>query len=194
MIVLGFAALEGDAVLLAEEIDGHAVAGSSGAINRLVANALLAQNGERAVHFGVADFEHRTLDFNARQIAQLDFGINLENGRELEVSLALGGLRFDARVTGNAQLLRFGDFAERFFERVVERLVARLVAVLLLDHRRRHLARTEARHLHVLAQALQALLDFLVEIGDSDRQIQTTLKGVGQLRGFDSGVCDVRFH
>jgi hypothetical protein len=40
---------------------------------------------------------------------------------------------------------------------------------LLPDDARRHLAGPEARHLHVLAKALQTLVDFLVEIGESDR-------------------------
>jgi hypothetical protein len=60
-----------------------------------------------------------------------------------------------------------------------------LLAILLPDDVSRHLARTEARHLHVLAQTLQALVDFPVEFGNRDRQVNPTLEGV---YGCDNGM------
>jgi hypothetical protein len=57
-------------------------------IDRLVTYALLAQNVDGAVDFGGAHFEDGALDFDAGQIAQLDFRINLENSGELEMRRA----------------------------------------------------------------------------------------------------------
>jgi len=107
------------------------------------------------------------------------------------VRRAFGRFRFDARVTGDAQLARRHGFAESAVERFVQRFVACLIAVLLLDDTGRHLARTEARHLDVLAHALQALVDVLVEIGNRHGEIQATLERVD---GLFVGVCGVRFH
>ena len=66
-----------------------------------------------------------------------------------------------------------------------------LLTVLLLDDIGRHLTRAETRHFYGLAHALQALINILVQIGDSHQKVQTTLKGVCCLLG---DICGVRFH
>ena len=83
---------------------------------------------------------------------------------------------------------------ERFFQGSTQGFVMRLVTILLLDDVRRHLARTKPRHFDVLSDLAQALIDFLVEIGNDDRKVQAALKSARQLRGFGGGVGGVRFH
>jgi hypothetical protein len=99
---------------------------------------------------------------------------------------ALGGLRLDARVAGDAHLLRGHGFAEDAVELLGQHFVAGLVAVLLLDDAERHLARAETGHLHVLAHALQALVHFLLDIGDGDGEVDATFEFVG--------LCSASFH
>ena len=91
--VLGLAALERLAVDLAFEVDRHAVAlvrpprrcGRCGE-----GAALLAQDVERLVDRCVAHLGAELLDFGGGQVADLDFGIDLEHG--VESQLAFGRL------------------------------------------------------------------------------------------------------
>ena len=185
-VIAGLAALEGLAVLLAQEVDDHAVFLGGGAVYGFVGNPLLAQDVQGLVHFSSGDFQDRALDVDGGQVTRGEFGIDLEDGGELEVSGALGLFRLDAGVAGNAQVLADHGFAEHLVQGFGEHFMAGLVAILLLDDIEGDLARAEARHLHVLAQALQALLHVLFDISDGDGEVQTAFQFVG--------VCGGRFH
>ena len=191
-VIMRLAALEGLAVLLAEEVDGHLVASGGGAVDRLVAHALLAQDVQRAVEFGCADFKLGALELDVLQVGDREFGINLEHGRKFDVRRALGLLGLDARVAGNTQLLAAHGVAEGALDGFVHGLVVGLSAVLLLDDAGRHLARAEAGHLGVFAQTLQALLDLLVEVGNRHGEVKTALQRARR-HGFGR-VAGVGFH
>ena len=166
------------AVLLAEEVDDDTVFPGCRTIGVFVGNTLLAQDLQGLVHFRARHFENRTLDFRGRHVGRGEFRIHLENGREFEMGGAFGALRLDPRVAGDTHFLGGDGFAEDTVEFLGQDLVARLVAMLLPDDAERHLARAEARHLHVLAHALQALVHFLLDIGDGDGEVDAALEFV----------------
>ncbi|ABA51079.1 hypothetical protein BURPS1710b_2483 [Burkholderia pseudomallei 1710b] len=168
------AALERDAVDLADEIHRHAVAVLRGRVRAAVAvlaafaarvemHALLAQDVERAVDLGVADRRRRALDFSRRQIADLHFRIDLERRVERVGALLLRVLfRREARLTRDAQVFRTADREEFLTDLVAQHLCLDLARVLLRDHLERHLARAEARHAHVLREFLDTGVDLLL--------------------------------
>ena len=100
--------------------------------------------------------------------------------------LALARLGVNARATGNTQLLGSNGFGENAIQLFSHGFVASLVAILLLDDGERHLARTEARHLDVLAHTLQALFHILLDIGDGDGEIDAAFQFVS--------LCSSCFH
>ena len=196
-IILGLAALERLTILLAEEIDSHAITLGGGTIDRLITDALLAQHLQRTVHFRRTDLQRDTLDLHGTEVVDGDFGINLEDRREFQMRGAFAGLRLDVRRTGHAQLLIADGLAERLAQRFTQRFVTRLNPILLPHDVGRHLARTEAGHLDVLADFAQLLVDLLVEISDGHRNIQAAFQGARLRSGFCRsirGVCSVRFH
>ncbi len=104
--VLARAALEGDAVDLALEIDVHEVALGRAALDGLELGALLAQRLDGRVDLGVRDFRHRARHLVPGEVAHGDLGIDLEDRLELErrrVGRGLHGL--EARHAGHAVVL-----------------------------------------------------------------------------------------
>ena len=93
------------------------------------------------------------------------------------------GFRLDARITGNPHLLFGHRFAEDAIQFLGQHFVASLVAILLLDDAERHLARAEARHLHVLAHTLQALFHFLFDVSDGNGQVDAAFEFVSLCGG-----------
>lgn len=182
-VVAGLAALEGLAVLLAEEVDDDAVFLLGAAVGGVVTDALLAQDFQGVVDFGCADFQGWTLDAGSRQVAQGDLRVNLENRSKFEVRGAVGGLRLNSRIAGHAQFLFGHRGAENAVQFFGQYFVTGLVAILLLDDVERNLARAEARHFDIFAHALEALFHFLFDIGDGDGKINAAFEFVGLCGG-----------
>ena len=141
---------------------------------RVERRALATQHVERAVDVGRGDVDHRTLDRQAAEVADLHLGIHLEHRRELEragarVAFALG---LDARIARHAQVLLAHGLVEARLHGVGDHVRAHLRAVLLRDHLDRHVARAEARHLDGLGEALQALADFALDLRERHRDAQ----------------------
>src|SRR5512137_1004867 len=102
--VLRLPARELDALDAPGEVDDHAVAGGRRAVDRLVADPLLAQRLDRAGDVLGAHVGDRALDRDLGKVAELDLRIDLEDRRELELIGSLGvGSGLDSRVTGDAQ-------------------------------------------------------------------------------------------
>jgi hypothetical protein len=185
-VVFGLAAVELDAVDLADEVDGHAVAvGGHGfaAVAVLacltlgvVVHALLAQDVDGLVDFGVADVGLDGLDFDAFQGRQADFRIDFEGGVEAQHAFRRFLLRFDFRHAGNAQLGFGGGIVERLADAVVQDIGFDLVAVLSGDHLHRHLARTEARCACGLGLLLEAFFDFRTYVAQRKGERQAALE------------------
>src|SRR5690606_25629188 len=165
-IALGLAALEFHAVNRADEVDGHAIAVLRGTLDIVIMHALLAQHLDGLVHFGVGYFERRALDGHAGQIARLEFGIDLEGRIELQLIGRRIGFGFETGITGHAQVLVAHGVTERFLDLVADHFGADLRTVLLCHQLHRHLAGTETRHLYSAREALEALVDLLVDFCD----------------------------
>jgi hypothetical protein len=162
----GLAALEGLAVDLAFEVDGDAVTGGGhvggGALGE--AATLLAQDLDGLVDGFLGHVAGDALDFSGGQVADLDFGVDLEGG--VEGHLAVGGLVLlrDARLAGDTQLRFVGGVVEGSAELVVDDFILHRIAVALGDDVHRHLAGAEAVGLDGASQLLQTGFDFAVDL------------------------------
>ncbi len=175
--VVSLATGEFHAVDLANEVQGHAVAILGGHFRTAVAvlagfatgvvvHALLAQDVDGLVDFGIGDFGLGTGHFGASQVTQLDFRIDLEGCVEGHFVFAHAvGLDFELRLAGDLHVLFFGDVEELAGSLVEAHFELDLLAVLLLDHLHRYLAGTETGHLHRLRQANQTFQLFLFDFG-----------------------------
>ena len=79
-------------------------------VDVLVTGALLAQHVERVVDVVRADRGDRALDDDVGKIADPHVRVHLEHRREFELVRRCGVLaRLDARIAGDAQVLRRGS-------------------------------------------------------------------------------------
>src|SRR5690606_19816609 len=176
--VLGRAAVEGDAVDGAGEVERDAVVVLGGAIVAgLVDGPLLAQDVDGALYFGVADLHRAARDLQCGEIGRGDFGIYLEGGREAHVAFFDAfGLGLEIGGAGNAQAGVANGLVERPADLGVDDVVADAGAVAALDHGQRRLARTKALNLGGARNTLELRLDFFFDIGNRNDDIDTTLQ------------------
>ncbi|MPM67243.1 hypothetical protein SDC9_114164 [bioreactor metagenome] len=170
--LFSLAASEGFAVDLAFKVHGHAVAvfgtGILGALSE--GAALLAQDVQRLVDGGVGHFGSNLLHFGGSQITDLHFGEHFEHGVERHFAFGSAFLFGNAGLTGNAQVGFVGGLGKRLTHLVVHHFVVNGITIALAHHAQRHLARTEAVHLHGAGQALQARFDFALNRGNGQAQ------------------------
>ncbi|KAF1053364.1 MAG: hypothetical protein GAK34_01023 [Delftia tsuruhatensis] len=188
--VFGLAAGEGLAVDLAFEVHGHAVAvhGHIGLGALREGAALLAQDVHGLVDGSVVHFGRQLLDFGRGQVTDLDFRHHFEDGFELGLALGSAFLFGDAGLAGHAQLGFVDSLCESLADLVVEHFVLHRIAITLGHHAHRHLAGTEAVHLHGARHLLEAVLDFALDgvQGQAQRDLALEL-----FKGFNSNghVC-----
>ena len=162
--VFAAAAIECDAVQLADEIHGNAV----GIFRRLVGFAegalLAAQGGNHVIHVFVAHFATRQGDADLIQTLDFNFGHDFKNGGVFD--------RFVGGHAGDELDLRRGDgfvtalldgFAVGFFNYFTENILADASAVFLFDDGRRNLAGTETVNAHARRDFFETFGDFLIK-------------------------------
>ncbi len=127
----------------------------------VIVHALLAQDVEGAIDFGVGDGRHGALDLSARHVADLHFRVNLESCIERVAVFRLFGLRLETRLACDLQVFRAADLEELLADAIAQHFRLDLAGILLGHHLKRHLAWTETRHLHVLRQLTDARIHIL---------------------------------
>src|SRR5690606_29804935 len=111
---------------------------------RLVDGALLAQDVDGALDFGVADFGVAARDLQCGEVGSGDFGIDLEGRRKAHIAFFDAfGLGLEIGSTGNAQLGVGNGFVKRPPHFGVDDVVADAGTVAALDYGKRRLARTK---------------------------------------------------
>ncbi len=117
---------------------------ASRATDAYVVRCLRSTSSVRSTSAGVTSACGR-VDRDGRDVAERHLGIDLEHGGELE-RVRLGGVAvaLDARIAGDAQVLRPHRIVEALVDLVGDDVGANLRPVLLRDHPQRHLARPEA--------------------------------------------------
>ena len=179
--VLALAAFERGAVDLAFEIHRDAVALAARAVHRIEFRPLLAQVLHHRVDVGLGDLGRRARDGNAFDALQLDLREDLEGRAVLEVLVRADRERLDARPRGRVELLLRDGLGEARLHQVGQHFLPHLRAELLLDDLRRHLAGPEALELHGAADALQALVDRLLDALARDAHFHPALEGARRL-------------
>ena len=166
------------AVDLAFKVDRHAIsfccAFRGGAL--LKRAALLAQDVHRLVDRRFGHFGRYALDGDGRQIADLDFRINLEGGVERHLPLGRLVLLRDLGHAGHTQLGLVGSAVEGLADLVVHDLVLHRVAITLGDDAHRHLAGAKAVGLDRARQLLQPGFDFTADARDRQGQRDAALQ------------------
>src|SRR5258706_388608 len=114
-----------------------------GAPRRFPADALLAQDLDRAVHVGVVYRVGGSLDLDGRQIAELDLRVDLEGSAEGQLFLVAALLALDTRIAGDLQLLFLDHRGKRFLHRVADHFRAYLRPIVLRDDLERNFARAK---------------------------------------------------
>ena len=179
--VVALAALERRAVDLAREIHGDAVAVAAGALHRIEARALLAQVLHHRVDVGVGDRRRRALHGDAVDALELDLREDLERGAVAQVLVRVDAEGLDARAGSRIQLLLRDRLGEARLHQVGQHFLAHLRAELLLHDLERHLARAEALQLRRAADALQALVDRLLDALPRNADFDAALEGARRL-------------
>src|SRR3546814_6387382 len=85
----------------------------------------------------------------------------------------------DLRLHRGAQLVVLDGLLQRRIDLLFHHLAEQRLAVLLLDEGGRRLARTEARHVDALAQALELLVDRALQRGGGDHHLVFALQARG---------------
>ena len=179
-------ALDDLAVLGRLEVDDHEVAVGGGALDVDEGAEALTQRLDLLVDVGVGDLDVLDLGLEAVVVGQLDLGLDVDLGGELEglVVLELGhldlGLRQRLEVVGLERL----DVLLR--DDLVDRLVEdRAAADLAVDDRRRDLAAAEAGDVDLLGDLLVGRVEARLELleGHLDGQL-----GPGRAQGLDGAL------
>ena len=140
-----------------------AVAVAALAIHGHELRTLCAQILDHRIDVGVSDLGGRSRHCQPVDLLELDLREHLEDGAVLEVLARRGSDRLDARAGGRAQLLLVDRLGKARLHEVGQHFLAHLCTELLADDLERHLARTEALELGRAADALQALVDGLLD-------------------------------
>ena len=162
--IFAAAAVKGDAVQLADEIDSDTV----GVFCRLVGfveGALLAAQGEyHVVHVFVADFAARQGDADLFQPLDFHFGHDFKDGGVFDrfVGGHAGEQGDFRRGYGGVTALLHG-FAAGFFDDFAEHVMADAGTVFLFDDGRRHFAGAEAINAHARCDFSETFFDFLIQ-------------------------------
>ncbi len=154
------------------EVDDGAIARLRRPGHRFIANALLAQDIERAIDVAGLDRRNRPLDLGAGKIPERDLRIHLEHCRKFELVLRRGFLGLDLRISRHAQILRPDRVVEARLHGIRNDVRAHLRAILLRDHLHRHLARTKAGDLRRLGEARKTLLYLAFDLFNRHRDVQ----------------------
>ena len=171
----GLAALEFFAVDRAGEVDRQTVfSGSLAAFFLREGDALLDDRVDRLVDGFVVDRAEVALEFNGREVRQNDIGINLEAHFEAKVLAAFGrSERLGVELADNTVLTIAHGLVGFAFEQRVDDFGGSLLTVHGLNHGKRHMARTEARHLGPLGKATQFLGHAVLEFLAVDRHFKS---------------------
>ena len=188
--VIGLAAFKRLAVELAGKVDSDAVAFFSraafGALRECA--ALLAKNVDGAVNGVFADLGRQFLDLNGRQIAQVDFGKNLEHGIENQLAFRRVAFFSDGGLARHAQLGISGFLEKSLANLVIDHFVLHGIAIALGNDVQRDFARAEAIHAHRAGEFAQAGFDFAA---DGVRRQGERHFALQLFKGFDVGshIC-----
>ena len=125
--------------------------------------ALLAQDVQRAVDGSIVHFGRNLLHFSGGQVFDLHFGVHLEDGVKSQLAFGRFFLFGDLGLTGDAQLGFVGGGGKGLAHLVVHDLVVHRITIALGHHVHGDLARTEAVHLDIAGQALEALGHFALD-------------------------------
>jgi len=183
--VFRLAALELDAVQLADEVDDQLVAfGRFLGLGRiLVALVLRGDVAERLVDLRVGHGDHQTLELEAVDARGLDHGQHFKvDGDRRVLALLVVLVEADFRLHRRAQALVADQRVDRFADRVVHHLAVQGFAVHLLDEVGGHLAGAEAGHADLRRDLLDLRFDLGRQLGGRDRD------QVGALEPFVDGL------
>ena len=170
-VILRSAALKRCAVDFAFEIDNHAVAVLGFALNVVEAGALLAQDFDGFVDFGIAHFGGNFFHFLCAQIAHGHFGKHFENGSHFKgFFVVLLVHTFKTGHTGHAQIFAHGNIVECFLSPLVHHIVLHTGAIHGFHHFHRRFARAEAVDFHAALGLLQTFVGFGVNLAPRQRQ------------------------
>ena len=150
---------------------------------RSVVRCWRSTSSVRSMSSGV-DFDLRPLDGDVakgRRPSPRDRPRRSPRTRARRARRSLLVLRLDPRIAGDAQVLLAHRVVEARLDRIGDDVGAHLRAVLLRDHLERHLAGTKSRHLDVLREPRQPLLDFALDLRRRARDMSA---GARVRRGF----------
>src|SRR5467141_1594635 len=159
-------------VYAAGEIHGDAVTCFRSTRHGFPARALLSQDLNGAVDVRIVHRVGGSLNRRCRQIAELYLRVDLESGAEGELFPVAPLLAFDARITGDLQLLLLDHFGKRFLHSVADHFRPYLRPIVLRDDLERNLARAKAVHAHGARELAQPLLDFAVDLLGRNRHVE----------------------
>ena len=190
------AALEGLAVDLADEVDGHPVAFLGGPVLGLVGAGALGDALHLFLDLLVGDLDHRPLDLDAGRVLELEARQRLVGEGEAEVRLALQDLlglalvlgHVDLRLHGGALVALGDDAARRGVEDVLDDLGHQRLAVHLAQVRHRDLARPEALQPHLVFGLVEPGLEARFKIRSGHDDLDLALQPLGlEFRYLHSG-------
>ena len=178
--VVTLAALEGLAIDVTGEIHGDPVAIVALAVHGYELWTLRAQVLDHRIDIGVGDLRSRPGHGEPIDLPQLDLWKHFEDGAVSEVLARRSRKRLDARTGGGAQFLLVDRLGKARLHEVREHFLADLCTVLLPYYLERYLPRTEALELGRAADALQALVDGLLDPFARDADFHPALEGAGR--------------
>ena len=202
--VVAGAAGERGAVDAADEVDHHAVAVLDlGALGlRLKRFVLLGDLLERVVDLAVGDLGDQLFQLDGAEVGERDRRQHLERQRVGEVGLAaddavdLGLLVRDRdfRLARKPQPPLLDDLRVELADHGLDRLRHHRAAIDLAQMRHRHLAGTEAAHLHAALQLGEPPCHPRFEVGGRHRHLEFALETVGNcfcdLHGFNDSAAE----
>ena len=170
------AAFEGLSVDASSKIDRHAVTVGGFPVDRDPAGALAPNDLDRAVEVGLADGTPVAMQLDLRQVAQIDFGIDLKGGANRDVPSLAVRLRLQPRRPCQPQLVHVQRRRQGVAELFAQHLGLHLGAVRGHHDLHRHLAPAKPRHAGLLRKARQPLRDFRGNVAGRDGQIDAALQ------------------
>ena len=187
-LALGGAAVEGDAIDLADEIDQHLIA-LGGFLAGLGVGEGLGARGDplhRLFDLRVGDGDDQLLELQPVDRQRLDLRQHFERDGQLRIlALFIALAQRDVGLHRGAQLVVGDQLVHRFTDGGVQRVLVERRAVHLLDEVGGHLAGAEAGHAHLRRHPLDLVLDARGDVlrGDRDRvaALQTLVGGLDNL-------------
>ena len=148
-----------------------------GAFDAVEAGALLAQDVDGFVYFGVGDGGGDFFHFLCRQVADFHFGEYFEHAGKQEVFfVVLSFDAFKARHAGDFPAFGHGSVEKHFLRQLVHHVVLDACAVHGLNHTQRRFAGAEAVDAGAARGLFQTLVAFGVDVGPGQGQNRSALQ------------------